>query len=34
MARICRRAENHYVGIQSGIMDQLASPGAGEVALC
>ena len=25
MARICRRAENHYVGVRSGIMDQLAS---------
>jgi galactokinase len=25
MAKICRRAENVYVGIQSGIMDQLAS---------
>ncbi len=27
VARICRRAENHYVGVQSGIMDQLASAG-------
>ncbi len=25
MAEICRRAENVYVGVQSGIMDQLAS---------
>ncbi|MBA2274907.1 MAG: galactokinase [Actinobacteria bacterium] len=25
MAKICRRAENVYVGVQSGIMDQLAS---------
>lgn len=25
MAKICRRAENAYVGVQSGIMDQLAS---------
>lgn len=28
LARICRRAENHYVGVQTGIMDQLASAGA------
>ena len=28
LARICRRAENRYVGVQSGIMDQLASAGA------
>ena len=25
LARICQRAENHYVGMQCGIMDQLAS---------
>jgi galactokinase len=25
LARICRRAENEYVGVRSGIMDQLAS---------
>ena len=25
LARLCRRAENHYVGVQSGIMDQLSS---------
>jgi galactokinase len=28
LARICRRAENDYVGVQTGIMDQLASAGA------
>jgi galactokinase len=28
LARICRRAENDYVGVQSGIMDQLASAAA------
>ena len=34
LARICRRAENHYVGVQSGIMDQLASAaGRGGYAL-
>jgi galactokinase len=27
IAQICRRAENHYVGVQSGIMDPLASAG-------
>ncbi|MDQ3752022.1 MAG: galactokinase [Actinomycetota bacterium] len=27
MAKICRRAENVYVGVQSGIMDQVASAG-------
>jgi galactokinase len=25
LAHICRRAENHYVGVRTGIMDQLAS---------
>ncbi|CAN5662140.1 galactokinase [soil metagenome] len=25
LAEICRRAENHYVGVDTGIMDQLAS---------
>ena len=30
VARICRRAENEYVGVQSGIMDQLASAGCRE----
>src|SRR5919197_516500 len=29
VARICRFAENAYVGIESGIMDQLASAAAG-----
>jgi len=28
LARLCRRAENHYVGVQSGIMDQLSSVAA------
>ena len=28
LARICRRAENHYVGVPSGIMDQLSSAAA------
>jgi galactokinase len=28
LARICRRAENHYVGVPSGIMDQLSSVSA------
>jgi galactokinase len=28
LARACRRAENKYVGVQTGIMDQLASAGA------
>jgi len=27
MAGVCRRAENHWVGVASGIMDQLASAG-------
>jgi len=27
LARVCRRAENEYVGVKSGIMDQLASVG-------
>jgi galactokinase len=34
LARICRRAENHYVGVRTGIMDQLASAaGAADHAL-
>jgi galactokinase len=34
LARICRRAENVYVGVQCGIMDQLASAaGVGGAAL-
>jgi galactokinase len=28
LAHVCRRAENHYVGVQTGIMDQLASNAA------
>jgi galactokinase len=30
LAQICRRAENVYVGVQSGIMDQLSSAAGGE----
>jgi galactokinase len=30
LAKICRRAENHFVGVQCGLMDQLSSVGGVE----